>query len=153
MIRTVVLWIHIVSGALGMLVGLAAIWSTWRRRTHTASGEVYHWLVLLICVSAAGLAVLSWSSLWWFIPIAAASYAFAFVAYRAARRRRPGWLATYLRGLGGSYIALTTAILVVSVPDLPAVWFLPTVLGVPIVEWASHRSGVAGSGVGAAESR
>ena len=142
MVRTAVLWIHILSGGLGMLVGLAAIWTTWRHRTHTASGEVYHWLVLLICVSAAGLAVLSWSSLWWFIPIAAVSYSFSFAAYRAAQRRRPGWLSKYLRGLGGSYIALTTAVLVVSVPDLPVTWFLPAVLGTPIVEWASRRPGL-----------
>ncbi len=140
MVHTVVLTIHIIAGGLGMLLGPVAIWSIWRRRAQTPSGEAYHAMVALVCLSAVGLAVLDWSALWWFVLVSAASYAFAFRAYRAIRRGQPGWLSPAVRGLGGSYIALTTAILVVSVPGLWVTWLLPTALGAPLVEWASHRA-------------
>jgi hypothetical protein len=36
----------------------------------------------------------------------------------------------------GSYIALATALLVVNVGDrLPIVWFLPTIVGSPLIAW------------------
>jgi hypothetical protein len=38
--------------------------------------------------------------------------------------------------MGGSYIALATALLVVNVgQQLPIVWFLPTIIGSPIIAW------------------
>ena len=46
--------------------------------------------MLSVCVSAAGLAWLDWERNWWFLPIAAGSYAFAFVGYgQVGRGRRP----------------------------------------------------------------
>ena len=43
---------------------------------------------------------------------------------------------TYARGQGGSYIALVTALLVVSVDGNAAVaaWVLPTLVGHPLIE-------------------
>jgi hypothetical protein len=39
-------------------------------------------------------------------------------------------------GMGGSYIALVTALLVVNIGQtLPVVWFIPTIVGSPIIAW------------------
>jgi hypothetical protein len=92
--------------------------------------------MLGVCVSAAGLAILAWGRIWWFLPIAAFSYANALVGYLAAKRRRHGWLRWHIRGMGGSYIALTTALLVVNLGvTMPVAWFLPTLIGSPLLAW------------------
>jgi len=62
--------------------------------------------MLAVCVSAAGLAFLRFSELWWFLAVATFSYANAFVGWCAARKRDPGWLPRHIGGMGGSYIAL-----------------------------------------------
>jgi hypothetical protein len=77
------------------------------------------------------------------------SYAFAFVAYVAAKRRWPGWLAAHVSGQGGSYIAMVTAILVVNWQLLtgtrgrysPWAWILPTLVGSPIIAWVNVQVG------------
>jgi uncharacterized membrane protein YeaQ/YmgE (transglycosylase-associated protein family) len=111
-----------------------------RRGAHTNLGAAYHWVMLTVCVSAAGLAVLAWERSWAFVPLAGFSYANAFVGYVAAKHRRRGWLRFHIGGMCGSYIALTTALLVVNLGDrLPVVWFLPTLVGSPIIVWVIHE--------------
>ena len=109
-------------------------------RRSTRFAGAYHASVLLVCVSAAGLSILDFAGLWWFLLVAAASYAFALRALIAARRRGSGWLPRYIRGQGGAYIALWTAVIVVSVNDLPVVWLVPTAAGTPLMEWLAHRA-------------
>ena len=82
--------------------------------------------MLVVCLTAALLAALDWSRLWWFLPIAAGSYALALLGYVAAKRRWRGWLVAHVSGQGGSYIALVTAVLV-----------LPTLVGTPIIAWVN----------------
>lgn len=131
-----VLALHIATGTTGLILGPLAMRATKRRGIHTRLGEVYHWNMLAVCVSAAVLAALAWSRLWWFLPIAVFSYANAFVGYLAAKRRWRGWIRAHVGGMLGSYIALVTALLVVNVGDrLPIVWFLPTIVGSPIIYW------------------
>jgi hypothetical protein len=118
-----------------------------RRGLHTKVGEAYHWAMLGVCVSASILAALDWSRIWWFLPVAAGSYAFAFVGYVAAKRRWKGWLRAHLVGQGGSYIALVTALLIVNWENLtgtrgvesPWAWGLPTLLGTPLILWALRK--------------
>jgi hypothetical protein len=86
------------------------------------------------------LAVLDFADLWWFLLVAAGSYAFALRASFAARQRRPNWLPRYIRGQGGAYVALWTAVVVVSVNHLPVVWLVPAAVGVPLTEWLAHRA-------------
>ncbi|MSR32513.1 MAG: hypothetical protein EXR99_13520 [Gemmataceae bacterium] len=101
--------------------------------------------MLAVCVSAGALAILDWNRIWWFLPIAAGSYAFALLGYVAAKRRWKGWLRAHLTGQGGSYIALVTALLVVNWETLtgasgvvsPWAWALPTVVGSPIIFWVA----------------
>jgi hypothetical protein len=136
----VVLAGHIAAGGTGLILGPLAMRATKRRGPHTTLGETYHWVMLAVCVTATVLAVLAWNRIWWFLPIAAFSYANAFVGYVAAKRRGRGWLRVHIGGMLGSYIALTTALLVVNLGDtLPIVWFLPTIVGSPMVAWLSNQ--------------
>jgi uncharacterized membrane protein len=139
-LRDPFLAIHIAAGTTGLVLGPLTMRATKRRGPHTRLGETYHWVMLCVCVSAAGLALIDWARLWWFLPIAVFSYANAFVGYLAAKRRRRGWLRAHIGGMGGSYIALTTALLVVNIGQrLPIVWFLPTVVGSPLIAWTINE--------------
>src|SRR5918992_1094139 len=128
--------IHVAAGATGLILGPLTMRATKRRGPHTRLGEAYHWVMLAATATAAALAVLAWHELWWFLPIAVFSYGNAFVGYVAAKRRRRGWLRLHIAGMGGSYIALVTALLVVNLGEaLPIVWFVPTIVGTPILVW------------------
>lgn len=140
-----VLVFHIAVGTVGLVLGPIAMTALKGSRLHAWAGELYHWVMLAVCVSAAGLAWLDWERNWWFLPVAMGSYAFAFVGYVAAKRRWPGWLAAHVSGQGGSYIAMLTAILVVNWQLLtgtsgrssPWAWILPTLVGSPIIAWVN----------------
>ncbi|MGH9891848.1 MAG: DUF2306 domain-containing protein, partial [bacterium] len=107
----------------------------------------YHWVVLGVSLSACGLSVLDWNRLWWFFPVGIGSYAFALSGYLAAKIRWEGWLSTHISGQGGSYIAMTTALLVVNWEYLtgvsgirsPIAWALPTLIGSPLIGRAVSR--------------
>jgi uncharacterized membrane protein len=142
-----ILILHIAAGIIGLALGPVAMTAWKRPGLHTRSGEVYHWVMLLVCITAAGLAVLDWTRNAWFLPVAAGSYAFALVGYVAAKRRRPGWLRVHVIGQGGSYIAMVTGLLVVNWQALTGQpgrsslwpWLLPTFVGSPIIAWVSYQ--------------
>lgn len=138
---------HIALGTAGLILGPVAMIARKRPGLHTKTGEAYHWVMLGVCLSAGILAVLDWGRIWWFLPIAAGSYAFALLGYVAAKRRWRGWLRAHVAGQGGSYIAMVTAVLVVNWETLtgtrgavsPWAWALPTVVGTPIIAWLSRE--------------
>jgi len=139
--------VHITAGVAGLVLGPLAMFAPKRQGTHTRIGEAYHWVMLTVCASAGVLAVLDWPRLWWFLLIAAGSYAFALRGYLAAKRRWPGWLLAHVGGQGGSYIAMMTALLVVNWRSLtgvsgissPLPWVLPTVVGSLILAWVIRQ--------------
>src|SRR3954471_10945234 len=100
-LHTAFLAVHIAAGSTGLVLGPVAMLAPKRRGRHTRAGTVYHWNMLVVCVSAIALAVLAFSQLWWFVPISVFSYANALVGYLAVRRRRPGWLRRHIGGAGG----------------------------------------------------
>ncbi len=135
-----VLAVHVAAGAGGLAIGPIAIRDAARGAPGGRAGDAYHWLVALVCLSAVALAVGDPSRLWFFAPIAAASYGFALRAYLAARRRHRNWRQAQVRGYGGAYIALVTALIVVSFAGLPALWVAPTAIGAPALHWLDHRT-------------
>ncbi len=142
-----ILLAHIALGTAGLILGPVAMTARKLPGLHTKAGEAYHWVMLGVCVSAGMLAILDWSRLWWFLPIAGGSYAFALLGYVAAKCRWQGWLQAHLTGQGGSYIAMVTALLVVNWETLtgtrgvvsPWAWALPTVVGSPIIAWVTRE--------------
>lgn len=143
----VLLIAHIAFGFLALVLGPVAMFSLKIRGIHTRAGELYYWTVLGVCLSASLMAVLDWGRLWWFLPIAVGSYAFALVGYLSAKVRWRNWLEAHVSGQGGSYIAMTTALLVVNWQNVfgssgvssPWAWALPTVVGSPIIAWLKRE--------------
>jgi uncharacterized membrane protein YeaQ/YmgE (transglycosylase-associated protein family) len=128
--------VHIAAGATGLALGPLTMRATKRRGPHTRLGEAYHWVMLAVTATASALAVLAWHELSWFLPLAVFSYGNALVGYVAAKRRPRGWLRFHIAGMGGSYIALVTALLVVNLGEaLPIVWFVPTIVGSTVLVW------------------
>ena len=126
--------VHIGAGSVGLVLGPVLAITGKRRGPHTRLGEAYHWTFLVLFVSAIGLAIANWDEVWWLSLVGAFSYAFALRGYVAAKRRRPGWIAGHIAGMGGSYIAMTTALLVVNWENISGSsgfesalpWFVPT---------------------------
>jgi len=132
--------VHIIAGVLGLILGPIAMGVRKRPGLHPRLGEIYHWNYVAMAGSAAGLAILGWNELWWFLPIAIGSYGFALWGYLAAKRRWRGWLYSHLSGQGGSYIAMVTALLVVNIGvGVWWTWVLPTLLGTPLISWVSRE--------------
>ncbi|HEX2129071.1 MAG TPA: hypothetical protein VHF58_07630 [Solirubrobacterales bacterium] len=133
--------VHIAAGSLGLVLGPVLFAARKARGLHTIGGELYHWTFLVLFLSAVGLAVLNWEEVWWLALVGAFSYSFALRGYLAAKRRGPGWIAAHISGQGGSYISMTTALLVVNWEDLTGQsglasmlpWFLPTIVGAPLI--------------------
>ena len=93
---------------------------------------------------ATVLSILAWHRIWWFTPIAIFSFANALVGYIAVKRRFSGWLSVHIGGMGGSYIALTTALLVVNLgKTTPVAWLAPSSnrcgMPVPASNWTMSR--------------
>jgi uncharacterized membrane protein len=141
--ETVVLTIHVAAGVAGLLLGPVAMVVEKRRGRHTALGETYHVAFVVLITSAVTLAVINWSESWWLALVATGSYAFALLGYLAAKRRSRNWLPMHVAGVGGSYIAMTSATLVVNWENLagipgresPLPWVLPTLIGTPLLVW------------------
>jgi hypothetical protein len=137
---------HVAAGTAGLVLGPAIMLVPKRRGIHTQLGEAYHWVFLVLFVSAIALAIIN-PDVWWLGLVGAGSYGFALMGYLAAKRRRPGWIFPHISGQGGSYISMTTALLVVNwgaisdatgfVAALP--WFLPTLIGSPVIAWVSGQ--------------
>lgn len=134
--------IHIAAGVTGLILGPVAMYAGKRRGVHTRVGETYHWVMLTVCLSAGALAFIHWERAAFLLYVAIFSYAFALVGYLAAKLRPPGWLRVHIAGQGGSYIALTTAFLVVNSGGLGGsliVWFIPTIVGSPLIAWVTYQ--------------
>ena len=131
---------HIIMGTGALLLGPVAMLARKKRGWHTRVGEIYHALVLGVCVTAGALAILGWDRSAAFLPIATGSYAFALAGYVASKLRFSGWLRIHIVGQGGSYIAMTTALLVVNLGrESFWAWALPTLAGTPLIVWTIRR--------------
>jgi hypothetical protein len=139
MVAEITLAGHIAAGAIAIALGPLAVRAARRGDHGIRLAKRYHWAVLAVSVSAGLLAALDWSRLWWFVPIAAGSYALALLGYVASGRRGPRWVSLHVHGQGGSYIALMTALVVVSVGS-PLAWVAPTLVGSPLVAQAARRA-------------
>ncbi|MBF6238975.1 Uncharacterised protein [Nocardia otitidiscaviarum] len=138
---------HILVGAAGLLLGPILMWADSHRPRSRDIGIVYLGAVAAVCLSATAL-VLWWRpELWWLIPLSVLTFALALLG-RYSAGRAGVWTHAYVHGLGGSYIALVTATVVVSFAvDGPlyggaqvVAWVGPSVIGVVLLEVWRRRS-------------
>ena len=139
MLAELALAVHIVTGTLALALGPLALYAARRGSSSSRMADAYHWAFLAVCASAVLLAALDLARLWWFVPVAAGSYGLALLGYLGARRRGSGWLRLYVHGQGGSYVALVTALAVVSAGS-PLAWVAPTLVGAPLIARAGRRA-------------
>jgi hypothetical protein len=138
--RETLLAIHIAAGSAGLILGPIAMFASKRRGRHTRAGEIYFWVYVALVLAAFGLAATNWDEDWFLVPIGAFSFAFALLGYLMAKRRPRRWLPLHVTGQGGSYIAMTTALLVVNIGgDALIVWFIPTILGSPLIAYVNTQ--------------
>jgi hypothetical protein len=131
--RTILLIIHISSGSLALGTGPVAMLVPKRPGLHPRLGIAYQVLTGLLCVSAIGLAALT-PAVWWLGVIAVATWAAALAGWQVRRKRCRAWLPLHISFMCGSYISLTTALLVVNLGlGDPAAWILPTIIGTPLI--------------------
>ena len=139
-VHDVLLLAHIGAGAAGLALGPIAMASPKRQGLHPRVGIAYQAVVAVLTLSALGLATLDMAELWWLALIAVLTEAAALSGWWVRRRQFVGWLAWHVRLMCGSYVSLVTAFLVVSW-DSPLAWVVPTVIGSPLIAWATARAG------------
>jgi len=141
-----ILWIHGLLAAGSILIGLLAIRARKFSSKHPLVGELYHWVMLMTCISALALSY-SRGRATVFTYLTPPSYAFALLGYLMAKFRPAHWLRWHIAGQGGSYIALISGVLFQLVPRFwrsdaiyfgfsPVFWFnllLPIVIGTLLI--------------------
>jgi hypothetical protein len=131
-----VLAAHVAAGSAGLILGAIAFLAERPPAYRSRAGAAYVWAVAAVAASAVALVVLEEWELWWILPLAVLACVLAVVGYLAPARRRAGWIRLYAHGQGGAYVALATALFVVSLSGTAAVaaWILPTALGLVLIE-------------------
>ncbi|NUR99534.1 MAG: hypothetical protein HOV67_30280 [Kribbellaceae bacterium] len=127
--------LQVFAGLVAVPFGPLAIALTLRRRGLNWAGEVYHWAIALVCLTALVLVPYDWARLWYLWPITIASYLFVYFGQRAAESPGGLWYRGVLRGYGGGWVALWTAIAITTLPETPWPWAIPVVVGLPLIEW------------------
>lgn len=141
--RDIALILHVAAGLVGLVFGPLAIVLTLRWRRLNWAGEIFHWAIALVCLTALVMVPYDWARLWVFWPISLASYLFVYLGQRAAEAPGGLWYRGVLRGYGGGWIALWTAVLVVSAADYPWTWAIPIVVGSAVIELLCFRPSAA----------
>ncbi len=150
-----VLLVHIPAGLTCVVTGAVALLSRKQRRRHPAFGEVYFWALTVVFFTATALAFTRWTDSAYLFVLGTIAFAFASVAYRARKKRWPGWLTVHMVGMSLSYIVLLTAFYVDNGPKLPvwdrlptiAFWVGPSIIGLPLLARALLRHGRAASDI------
>ncbi len=135
--------LHIGCGGLGLLIGPLAMAARKHPRRagvhwHRRLGLAYQATVAGLCISALWLVALR-PSLWWLGLIAVATQVAALVGWHTRPSAPPSMVTVHVGAMCGSYISFLTAFLVTNV-DGPAWWFLPTVVGSPLIAWTARRA-------------
>jgi len=136
------------------MIGLFSLHMAWGgyRATKIRKAEDLHWSDMFIAGSAflAGVVLVSMGVMQGnvvMLVFGTGSAMNALSDLNVARRLRAGtltrgaWMRRHIGLVGGSYIAVWTAFLVVNVPFEPAYigWLLPTALGTPIIAYATRK--------------
>ena len=143
----ILLIIHIICGTICLFSGAISMSAKKRRGIHTKWGELYHASYVVIFITAIILSILRWEEIAYLFYVAISSYSFAIYGYLARKRRWKNWIHHHIRGMLGSYIGAVTALLVNLGSSIPLInhlpklwfWFLPTIIGIPIISIVGKR--------------
>jgi hypothetical protein len=136
-----ILGIHILAGLTCVVVGLVAMLAKKRVGTHSKSGSIYYWSLLVVFITATVIAVARWREDYHLFILGLISFASAFVGRMSVKNKWQKWSIIHIIGMGLSYIFLLTAFYVDNGKFLPLwknfnslfYWLLPTAIGIPIL--------------------
>lgn len=139
--------VHVAGGIVAIIAGALAMLSTKGKGRHPKAGTVYFWSLGLIALTAGLLAVMRWPEDNHLAALGAVAIASGIIGRTARRKRWHRWLPIHITGMGVSYITVVTAFYVDNGRHLPlwnrlpviAFWFLPAVVGAPIILRALRR--------------
>jgi len=138
---SVLLLVHVPAGLVCVVTGAVAMLSRKRSGRHPRFGKVYFWRLAVVCLSAAGMAVLRWHQDAYLFYLGALAFGAGSIGYAARKQQWPGWMTFHIAGLSLSYIVLLTAFYVDNGPRLPlwnrlptiAFWLGPSIVGLPLL--------------------
>ncbi|WP_349409310.1 DUF2306 domain-containing protein [Pseudalkalibacillus sp. SCS-8] len=139
--------VHIITGIICIIVGGLAAGVRKRKGKHTLYGEIYHGSYVLVFITAVVMSIWNWNESAYLFYIALFSYGLALMGYLARKRMWKNWMRMHIGGMLGSYIGIITATIVVNISKVPVLnelpvlifWFLPTIIGTPIIAAVSRK--------------
>ena len=131
--------IHVVCSVIALLLGLLAMLTEKKQGQHTILGETYHWNYLALFLTTLYLSF-GYDIVWWAVPTAVIGYSLALTGFLAARLQFKHWFTVHLIGQGGSYITISTEVLVLSCKTNSWwVWLIPSLLLIPLIYWLGRK--------------
>jgi len=142
-----IIGVHVLFGLAAVITGAAAMLSKKGRGRHSKFGTIYFWCLFGVFVTMSALSFMRWAENYHLFILGALSFASALFGRTAIQRRWHRWPRLHLTGMGASYIFMLTAFYVDNGKNLPlwrelpqiAFWFLPSVVGVPLILYALRR--------------
>ena len=141
-----VIVLHIAAGLTAVVAGAVAMLSPKRPGRHPLAGRIYLFALVGLFATAC-LIVAARPHTAYLLILGGGALALAGTGFAARRVRWRHWLPHHIIAMGGSYILALTAFYVDNGPRLPvwrllppvSFWFLPAVVGIPLILWALHR--------------
>lgn len=141
-----VLAVHVVAGLTAALTGAMAALTRKGSWQHIRAGRWYYRSISTVVATALVLTAMRPRADYHLALIGLVAFTAATVGYLHRRHHRPGDT-PHITGMGLSYVAMLTAFYVDNGPHLPlwdrlpslAFWFLPGVIGAPIIVRALGR--------------
>jgi hypothetical protein len=141
-----ILGVHVLAGLAAVLTGAIAPLTTKGGRRHVRAGRWYYRALGVVVATALMLTAMRPRADYHLALIGLVAFTAATIGYLHRRQHRPGD-APHITGMGVSYVAMLTAFYVDNGPHLPlwdrlpslSFWFLPSVIGVPIIVRALRR--------------
>lgn len=132
--------VHVLAGLTAIGTGAVAALSRKGSSRHIRAGRWFYQAITVVFATATGLSIMRWRQDYHLLIIGAVAFTAATTGYLHRRRRRPGDTG-HIIGMGTGYVAMLTAFYVDNGPHLPlwdrlpplAFWFLPAVIGAPII--------------------
>jgi hypothetical protein len=148
----VFLAVHVAAALTAVITGALAALSRKGTARHIRAGRWYYLALGTAFASATVLVVMRWRQDYELFILGAIAFGAAFVGRRHRRRHRPGD-SPHIAGMGVSYVAMLTAFYVDNGPHLPlwdrlprlSFWFIPSLVGAPIVLRSLSRARRAGN--------
>jgi hypothetical protein len=138
---------HVIAGIIAVIAGASAMLSAKGGARHRLGGLVFCFELTVLVATGTALAAIDWPGRWHLFLMGAVAYALAAFGFAARLIRWRGWTSAHIIGMGGAYIAMLTAFYVDNGPRLPlwrllppiAFWFVPSIVGLPLVVRALYR--------------